>query len=277
MTPSARSCETRCSRGLAWDPRRAQQGHALAWRRRAGDHVGYGGLDKLRPSNMDKNGPRTINVTEGPDHFSSGWYYYLVNLTNGEVHAQMVLDVESHGGPNVVFGASPYVHKWWRVDTAQDFERMIDEVASMATNLFCKTSAASTSQSVSKPRFVENAEGTVTNTQTGLMWQKEDDARLRRFTESEQYCRELTLAGYRDWRLPMIDELRLVSSNWKQIFDRIKDDEPYWSSTILENPHWSSGESEAYGYAAKVLFSSGAENQYFLHYEYYTRAVRNIL
>lgn len=37
------------ARGLAWDPG-TEHGHALAWRQSAGEHVDYGGLDKLRRS-----------------------------------------------------------------------------------------------------------------------------------------------------------------------------------------------------------------------------------
>lgn len=123
-------------------------------------------------------------------------------------------------------------------------------------------------------RFIDNDDGTVTDTQAKLMWQKEDDGQTRTLRESEEHCKSLTLGGNRDWRIPTINELRLVSEYWRKIFSNPKDDEPYWSSTVLKNPYPKASEDQKY--AAKVMFSSGEVNQYFIVYHYYTRAVRNL-
>ena len=123
-------------------------------------------------------------------------------------------------------------------------------------------------------RLIDNGDGTVTDNKTKLIWQKEDDGQKKAFKESEAYCKTLTLGGYKDWRLPTINELRSVSHDWKQIFANPKDDEPYWSSTMINNPGWEPIAGEKAKYIVNVLFSDGSENNYFPHYKYYTRAVR---
>lgn len=49
----------------------------------------------------------------------------------------------------------------------------------------------------------------VTDKATTLMWQDNEEVVLKNLTwgESAQYCSELELAGYKDWRLPTVSEL----------------------------------------------------------------------
>lgn len=122
-------------------------------------------------------------------------------------------------------------------------------------------------------RFVDKGDGTITDTQTNLLWQKQDDGYKRTLEEAKAYCNELSLGGHDDWRLPTIAELKSISSYWKQVFADTKDDEPYWSSTVHKNPYPKATESQKY--AAEVMFSSGETNQYFVIYHYYVRAVCN--
>lgn len=66
-------------------------------------------------------------------------------------------------------------------------------------------------------RFVDNDDGTVTDTCTGLMWQKDTadvdgdgrstDADRLIWCEALEYCTNLTFAGYDDWRLSSVREL----------------------------------------------------------------------
>jgi hypothetical protein len=56
-------------------------------------------------------------------------------------------------------------------------------------------------------RFVENADGTVSDLATGLQWQAEDDGHARTWEEAKTYATKLTLAGHADWRLPTVKEL----------------------------------------------------------------------
>ncbi len=55
-------------------------------------------------------------------------------------------------------------------------------------------------------RFVDNGDGTVTDTRRQLMWQKDDNGEEVTFEGAQKYCQTLRLGGYTDWRLPEPDE-----------------------------------------------------------------------
>ena len=90
------------------------------------------------------------------------------------------------------------------------------------------------------PRFTVNGD-CVTDTLTGLMWAK--NANLpngyRTWYQAVDYCNNLNLCGYTDWRLPNVNELEsLVNANeansatWlnTQSFTNVQAVD-YWSST----------------------------------------------
>jgi hypothetical protein len=54
--------------------------------------------------------------------------------------------------------------------------------------------------------MLNNGDGTVTDLQTGLMWQQ-DDAGPMTWEAGLVYCENLVLAGHADWRLPNRNEL----------------------------------------------------------------------
>ncbi len=59
-----------------------------------------------------------------------------------------------------------------------------------------------------QPAYKNNGDGTVTDLNTGLMWQKTPDFdTLRDWDEASDYAQKLVLAGHDDWRLPTIKEL----------------------------------------------------------------------
>ena len=55
---------------------------------------------------------------------------------------------------------------------------------------------------VAAGRFVDNGDGTVTDTRRQLMWQKGDNGKEVTFEQAQEYCRNLRLGGHADWRLP---------------------------------------------------------------------------
>jgi hypothetical protein len=59
---------------------------------------------------------------------------------------------------------------------------------------------------VTEKRFVDNGDGTVTDTSRKIMWQKGDNGKEVTFEEAQDYCQTLRLAGHADWRLPNPDE-----------------------------------------------------------------------
>ena len=120
--------------------------------------------------------------------------------------------------------------------------------------------------------FIDNGDGTVTNTDTGLMWQQDTAPDTYSWGEALSYCENLTLANYTDWRLPNVNELQSIvdystydpSINTTFFPNTVSDD--YWSSTMY-----------AYGpyFAWLVHFYYGAVSyDYGSNYGYYVRAVR---
>jgi hypothetical protein len=57
-----------------------------------------------------------------------------------------------------------------------------------------------------QPAYVDNGDGTVTDTVTGLMWQQDPGEKMT-FDEATAGAEDFSLAGYDDWRLPTIKEL----------------------------------------------------------------------
>ncbi|MBF0243155.1 MAG: DUF1566 domain-containing protein, partial [Desulfamplus sp.] len=58
--------------------------------------------------------------------------------------------------------------------------------------------------------LIVNGNGTVTDSATGLMWQQDTSGNSITWKDALLYCQNLNLAGYSDWRLPTIKELRTI-------------------------------------------------------------------
>ena len=85
--------------------------------------------------------------------------------------------------------------------------------------------------------IISNGDGTVTDVDTGLIWQETDDNVRRTFTSAFFYCQNLNLAGNSSWRLPNIKQLVSIVDYTREnpaidetIFPSTKND-AYWSST----------------------------------------------
>jgi len=91
-------------------------------------------------------------------------------------------------------------------------------------------------------RFADNGDGTVTDTCTGLMWQKTPPPGTRSWQSALAYCEDLDLAGYGDWRLPNVRELLSILDYgvWAPSLDPVFHPGTafgywYWSSTTAED------------------------------------------
>lgn len=84
--------------------------------------------------------------------------------------------------------------------------------------------------------FVDNDNGSVTDTETGLMWQQ-STASARTWENAISYCESLSLAGYSDWRLPDRNELQSLVDYTRyhpaidETFFPDTESSYYWSST----------------------------------------------
>ncbi|SCY65212.1 DUF1566 domain-containing protein [Desulfoluna spongiiphila] len=123
---------------------------------------------------------------------------------------------------------------------------------------------------------VDEEKGIVTDTATGLMWQRQtgNNGEALTWDEAVAYCKKLDLAGFDDWRLPHSLELQSIvhHQSYNPVVDpRIFPDTAssgYWSATTYDaNP----------GYAWRIDF-------YYVGYvnisnkanHYYVRAVRTL-
>lgn len=86
-------------------------------------------------------------------------------------------------------------------------------------------------------RFVDNEDGTVTDTLTGLMWQQNSWGITRTWEGALAYCEDLDLADYSDWRLPSVTELQSIV-DYQEYMSAIDEEifsgtstYPYWTST----------------------------------------------
>jgi hypothetical protein len=83
---------------------------------------------------------------------------------------------------------------------------------------------------INPPAFIDHGNGTVTDKVTGLMWQMVDGGEMT-FENSSSYCKNLSLGGYSDWRLPTSHELFSINN-----FDKVNPalDVTYFSKTAAE-------------------------------------------
>jgi hypothetical protein len=100
-----------------------------------------------------------------------------------------------------------------------------------------------------EPRFTDNGDDTMTDNLTGLMWTKDANLAQLLWQEALDYCNNLNLAGYSDWRLPNVNELESLinseeedSAAWlnAQGFNNVQSGDCYVSSTTdSQNHDWA--------------------------------------
>jgi hypothetical protein len=105
--------------------------------------------------------------------------------------------------------------------------------------------------------YTDNGDSTVTDNNTGLMWQQSPAADGLSWDEAVEYCENLELGGYTDWRMPSCKELYSISdfeSGWPYInldyFDlavEVSKDEQYWASDYYVGVTVEGGSNAAFG------------------------------
>jgi len=123
---------------------------------------------------------------------------------------------------------------------------------------------------INAPSFSDNANNSVTDNQTGLLWQKDAGSVTRSWLDAVSYCDSLSLAGRTDWRLPTDKELFSITRFYAAA---TKIDTTYFPNAIASN-YWSSTESFLDSSSAwYVNFNNGmvATNQKLS--SYYSRCV----
>ncbi|MDC7222284.1 MAG: DUF1566 domain-containing protein [Spirochaetales bacterium] len=130
--------------------------------------------------------------------------------------------------------------------------------------------------------FTDNGDGTVTDNNTGLMWQQTPPSDKMFYSDAAEYVENLELGGYDDWRLPTIKEsfsIALLDGHLNaedislaqpyidtEFFDFFYDEAKpytgsYWTSTVCKMPatndyelmeknygfNWADGHLKSYG------------------------------
>ena len=91
------------------------------------------------------------------------------------------------------------------------------------------------SEGASDERFIDNGDGTISDTKTRLMWRKDGSKERLTYAQAEEFIAELNREEWTDWRLPTIEELfSLVDFTKREpavnpMFECEK--ASYWSST----------------------------------------------
>jgi len=121
--------------------------------------------------------------------------------------------------------------------------------------------------------FVNNHDGTITDSVTGLVWKQSTEGVKRNWNDAVTYCEDLNFANHDDWRLPRVDELRTVANylKFKPAADSlfvVQYDPKYsftWSSTVYASKPWG---------AYFLDFYDGQIDAYFKTDTYFVRCVR---
>jgi hypothetical protein len=86
-------------------------------------------------------------------------------------------------------------------------------------------------------RFVDNRDGTVTDTKNSLIFMNTlVVTELVKYDKAESYCENLTYANHSDWKLPSKEQFKDIASDKKILFFLRK--RPHWTSEIdpVKNP-----------------------------------------
>ena len=68
----------------------------------------------------------------------------------------------------------------------------------------------SVGSAIAENRLVDNGDGTVTDTKTGLMWAVTDNMGHINWHDAKLYCENTVLSRHRNWRMPTIEELKTL-------------------------------------------------------------------
>jgi hypothetical protein len=88
-----------------------------------------------------------------------------------------------------------------------------------------------------KNSFVDNGNGTILDSATGLMWQQSDSRKGMNWEEALKYAESLELGGHDDWRLPNAKELQSIVDYTRSVQTTgLAAINPVFKTTIIKDP-----------------------------------------
>jgi hypothetical protein len=105
---------------------------------------------------------------------------------------------------------------------------------------------------IAMDRFVDNGDGTVADTKTGLTWAAKDNGIPINWPDALSYCQNYSGGGHTDWRMPTLAELA-------SLYDpKYKNKRGYHVIKLIETSAQTLWASETRGYkAARFNFTYG--------------------
>jgi hypothetical protein len=91
-------------------------------------------------------------------------------------------------------------------------EHLIEAAPSAGGNKWQKTIALTTQSPQQLTISLGASLGFWVEPSSNLTWTAADNGSGLSWNQAQRYCRELTLAGFKDWRLPSIDDLQEIST-----------------------------------------------------------------
>ncbi len=141
------------------------------------------------------------------------------------------------------------------------------------TEISCNGTGQDGAYDMNPLSYSDNGNGTITDNNTGLLWQKAENSSTMPWASAVSLCDGLSLGGFSDWRLPSEKELGSL------IDYSISNPGPMIRTAYFPNAkktyYWSATESAAdLSQAWNVLFSDGLENYFSKGSSYNLRCVR---
>lgn len=104
---------------------------------------------------------------------------------------------------------------------------------------------------INPPFYINNGNGTITDTVTGLMWQQVDGGEMT-FDKAVTYASDLVLGGFSDWRMPTVLELHSILNHDKN--------NPALNTTYFTSPaaqYWWSSQKQVNDAAKAWVTNAG--------------------
>lgn len=106
------------------------------------------------------------------------------------------------------------------------------------TTSYTSTPGEDADYNINPPFFINNSNGTITDTVTSLMWQQVDGGEMT-FDKATTYANDLVLGGFSDWRMPTVLELHSIL--------HLDKNNPALNTTYFTSPtaqYWWSGQKQ---------------------------------